>query len=241
MSMCLASERWSLALVQQAYIKCVTFATQVSPGRALLKGNRAHSFTQVCWGHHNAMPSNSKRFSIGICSLSHKMERPGGLGVWKRGLPLCQCLPRRTNEAIESPRAVNELLLHTRGSLNAHQNNLSKPRDAFLRCLMGGQIGDHFNKIPLRLNCISQEDQSGAGWNRRQRLNLYLPSGGALKRGYLLRRQVYSGRTSHWNALVQKVDCGNAEAGNSLDTRMSVSGSRVCSSSLCWSSSKEED
>lgn len=130
---------------------------------------------------------------------------------------------------------MNELLLHTRGSLNAHQNSLSKPRDAFLRCLMGGQIGNHFNKIPLRLNCISQEDQSRAGWNRRQRprRNLYLPSWSALKRGYLLRRQVYSGRTSRWNARVQKLDCGNAEAGSSLDTRMSVSGSRVCSSSLC--------
>lgn len=130
---------------------------------------------------------------------------------------------------------MNELLLHTRGSLNAHQNNLSKPRDAFLRCLMGGQIGNHFNKIPLRLNCISQEDQSRAGWNRRQqqRLNLYLPSRSVLKRVYLLRRQVYSGCTSHWNAQGQKLDCGNAEAGSSLDTRMSVSGSRVCSSSLC--------
>lgn len=27
---------------------------------------------------------------------------------------LCECLPSRTNEAIESLRAVNELLLHTR-------------------------------------------------------------------------------------------------------------------------------
>lgn len=152
-----------------------------------------------------------------------------GPGRLKRGLPLCPCLPWRTNEAIESPRAVNELLLHTRGSLNAHQNNLSKPRDAFLRCLMGGQIGNHFNKIPLRLNCISQEDQSRAGWNRRQRhrLNLYLPSRSVLKRGYLLRRQVYSGRTSRWNAPVQKVDCGNAEAGSLLDTRMSVSRSSL--------------
>lgn len=26
---------------------------------------------------------------------------------------LCECLPSRTNEAIESPRDVNELLLHT--------------------------------------------------------------------------------------------------------------------------------
>lgn len=89
---------------------------------------------------------------------------------------------------------------------------------------MGGQIGNHFNKIPLRLNCISQEDQSRAGWNRRQRLNLYLPSLSAPKRGHLLRRQVYSRRTSHWNAPVQKVDCANAEERSSLDTRMSVSG-----------------
>lgn len=74
---------------------------------------------------------------------------------------LRECLPSRTNEAIESLRAVNGLLLHTRAFLNAHQNNLSKPRDAFLRCLMGGQIGNHFNKIPLRLNCISQEKTRG--------------------------------------------------------------------------------
>lgn len=164
----------------------------------------------------------------------HTRWRAKGAWTFEKGPPpLCQCLPWRTNEAIESARAVNELLLHTPGSLNAHQNNLSKPRDAFLRCLMGGQIGNHFNKIPLRLNCISQEDQSGAGWNRRQRPNLYLLSRSALKGGYLLRRQVYSGRTSHWNAPPQKDDCGNAEAGSWRDTRMSVSGSRVCSSSLC--------
>lgn len=76
---------------------------------------------------------------------------------------LRECLPSRTNEAIESLRAVNGLLLHTRAFLNAHQNNLSKPRDAFLRCLMGGQIGNHFNKIPLRLNCISQEKTRSGG------------------------------------------------------------------------------
>lgn len=74
---------------------------------------------------------------------------------------LRECLPSRTNEAIEWLRAVNGLLLHTRAFLNAHQNNLSKPRDAFLRCLMGGQIGNHFNKIPLRSNCISQEKTRG--------------------------------------------------------------------------------
>lgn len=87
MSKCHVSERWSLALVQIVYITGVTVTAQVSPGRALLNGDAAHSFAQVCRGHHNATPSNSKRFWIGICSLSHKMERRGGLGVWKGASP----------------------------------------------------------------------------------------------------------------------------------------------------------
>lgn len=110
--------------------------------------------------------SHSKRFWIEICSLSHKMESRGGAGIWKGhicGPPLCECLPSRTNEAIESMWAVNELLLHT-GFLNAHQNNLSKPRDTFLRRLMRGQIGNHFNKMPLGWNCISQKGMLWTVW-----------------------------------------------------------------------------
>lgn len=87
MSTCHVWERWSLASVQRAYITGVTFTAQVSPGRALLNGDAARSFTQVCGGHHNATPANSKRFWMGICSLSHKMESRGGLGVWKGASP----------------------------------------------------------------------------------------------------------------------------------------------------------
>lgn len=158
------------------------------------------------------------------------MESRGGVGRWRlkkaifEGL-LRECLPSRTNEAIESLRAVNGLLLHTRAFLNAHQNNLSKPRDAFLRCLMGGQIGNHFNKIPLRLNCISQEKtRSGAGWSRGNSSGwAFTCSFGAFEKESIdCVDRFYGGRTRKWNARAQKRDCGNAEAGISLDTGTSV-------------------
>lgn len=38
-------------------------------------------FAQVC--HHNTVPSHSKCFWIGMCSLSKKMESRGGSGIWK--------------------------------------------------------------------------------------------------------------------------------------------------------------
>lgn len=46
----------------------------------------------------------------------HVRWRAEGALAFERAIfegPLCECLPSRTNEAIESLRAVNELLLHT--------------------------------------------------------------------------------------------------------------------------------
>lgn len=144
---------------------------------APLHGHAVHSFTQVCWRQHNATLSRSKCFWIGICSLSHKMESRGGLGIWKGhiwGPPRPVFTFKDKWSHWVSARCEWAPSAHT-GFLNAHQNNLSKPRDAFLRCLMWGQIGNHFNKIPLRLNCISQKAKAERCWNFReqQRLNLF--------------------------------------------------------------------
>lgn len=132
---------------------------------ARLHSHAVHSFTQVCWRQHNATLSHSKCFWIGICSLSHKMERRGGLGIWKGHIwrpPRWVFTFKDKWSHWDSARCEWAPSAHT-GFLNAHQNNLSKPRDAFLRCLMWGQIGNHFNKIPLRLNCISQKAKPAWG------------------------------------------------------------------------------
>ena len=129
----------------------VTFMALGSSERALLHSRVVHSFTQVCWRQHNATLSRSKCFWIGICSLSHKMESRGGLGIWKGhiwGPPRWVFTFKDKWSHWVSARCEWAPSAHT-GFLNAHQNNLSKPRNAFLRCLMWGQIGNHFNKIPL--------------------------------------------------------------------------------------------
>lgn len=90
------------------------------------------------------------------------------------------------------------------GPLNAHQNNFSKPRDAFLRCLMWGQIGNHFNKIPPRLNCISQKTRPERGEAQGTATVEPLPAvfKAYLKREHLLCWQVYSRRMCNRNAQV---------------------------------------
>lgn len=146
-----------MALVQPP---CIRHGHHVySSSNALSNIGVAHSFTQVRWMQHNAMLSHSKCFSIGMCSLSHKMESQGGLGILKGhiwGPPLWvftfkdKWIHWVTVSCEWAPSA------HT-GFLNALQNNLSKPRDTFHSRLMWGQIGSHFNKIPLGWNCISQK------------------------------------------------------------------------------------
>lgn len=53
---------------------------------------------------------------------------------------------------------------------------------------MGGQIGNHFNKIPLRLNCISQKTRPERGETEGTATVEPLPAvfKDYLKRGYLL-------------------------------------------------------
>lgn len=117
------------------------------------------SFARVCWRHHNATLSHSKCFWIGICSLSRKMESRGGPGFWKGHIwgPPLWVFTFKDKWSHWVPATCEWAPSAHTGFLNAHQNNLSKPRDAFLRCLMWGQIGNHFNKIPVRLNCICQK------------------------------------------------------------------------------------
>lgn len=157
---------WSEGLVVHLE-ESVTFMVRGSSEGALPHSHAVHSFTQVCWRQHNAALSRSKCFWIGICSLSHKMERRGGLGIWKGhiwGLRRWVFTFKDKWSHWVSARREWAPSAHT-GFLNAHQNNLSKPRDAFLRCLTWGQIGNHFNKIPLRLNCISQKAKARVRWN----------------------------------------------------------------------------
>lgn len=125
-----------------------------------------HSFTQVCWRHHNATLSHSKCFWIGICSLSHKMESRGGLGIWKGRIwgPPLRVFTFKDKWSHWVPASCEWAPSAHTGFLNVHQNNLSKPRDTFLRRLMWGQIGNHFNKIPLRWNCISQKTEHWTYW-----------------------------------------------------------------------------
>lgn len=115
---------------------------------------------------HNATLSHSKCFWIGICSLSHKMESRGGLGIWK-GLiwgPPLRVFTFKDKWSHWVPASCEWAPSAHTGFLNAHQNNLSKPRDTFLRRLMWGQIGNHFKKIPLRWNCISQKTERWTDW-----------------------------------------------------------------------------
>lgn len=204
--------------------ECVTFPALGSSERALLHSRAAHSFTQVCWRQHNAALSRSKCFWIGICSLSHKMESRGGLGIWKGhiwGPPRWVFTFKDKWSHWVSARCEWAPSAHT-GFLNAHQNNLSKPKDAFLRCLMWGQTGNHFNKIPLRLNCISQRASAEWGETWGTVTAEPLPAGFtvSLKRGDLSRWQVDSGCTSSRNACVQTLHWGDAKAGSGLDAKM---------------------
>lgn len=117
-----------------------------------------------------------KCFSIGICSLSHKMESRGGLGFWKGhicGPPLRVFTFKDKWSHWIAASCEWAPSAHT-GFLNADQNNLSKPRNTFLRHLMWGQIGNHFNKIPLGWNCISQKSKSEVKLGERQRMKVYL-------------------------------------------------------------------
>lgn len=138
------------------------------------------------------------------------MESRGGLGIWKGhiwGPPLWVFTLKDKWSHWASTRCEWAPSAHT-AFLNAHQNNLSKPRDAFLRCLMWGQIGNHFNKIPLRLNCISQKAKPERGETPGTVTAEPLPAvfKACSKRGHLLCWQVYSGCTSSRNALVQNLD-----------------------------------
>lgn len=137
----------------------VTFTAQANCKRVFSDRDVVHSFTQVCWRHHNATLSHSKCFWIGICSLSHKMESRGGLGIWKGHIsgPPPWVFTFKDKWSHWVPVSCEWAPSAHTGFLNAHQNNLSKPRDTFLRRLMWGQIGNHFNKIPLGWNCISQK------------------------------------------------------------------------------------
>lgn len=160
------------------------------------------------------------------------MESRGGLGIWKGhiwGPPLWVFTLKDKWSHWASARCEWAPSAHT-AFLNAHQNNLSKPRDAFLRCLMWGQIGNHFNKIPLRLNCISQKAKPERGETPGTVTAEPLPAvfKACSKRGHLLCWQVYSGCTSSRNALVQKPRlrpavrwaqrCGAASATQSRET-----------------------
>lgn len=152
------------------------------------------------------------------------MESRGGLGIWKGhiwGPPLWVFTLKDKWSHWASARCEWAPSAHT-AFLNAHQNNLSKPRDAFLRCLMWGQIGNHFNKIPLRLNCISQKAKPERGETPGTVTAEPLPAvfKACSKRGHLLCWQVYSGCTSSRNALVQNLDWSNAKAGSLLGAEM---------------------
>lgn len=150
--------------VKHAFVqcKCIIHVCHVySSRRTLFSSDVVHSFTQVCWRHHNATLSHSKCFWIGICSLSRKMESYGGLGIWKGHIwgPPRWVFTFRDKWSHWVPASCEWAPSAHTGFLNAHQNNLSKLRDTFHRRLMWGQIGNHFNKIPLGWNCISQKSK----------------------------------------------------------------------------------
>lgn len=203
--------------------KCIIHECHVYSSRpALFNSDVVHSFTQVCWRHHNATLSHSKCFSIGICSLSHKMESEGGLGIWKGHIwgPPLWVFTFKDKWSYWVPASCEWAPSAHTGFLNAHQNNLSKPRDTFLRCLMWGQIGNHFNKIPLGWNCISQKSKH---WpDQGETLGTPTVEGlpevfkGCLKSGDLLCWQVYSRHTCNF---IQKLYWGIAEDVVSLDIR----------------------
>lgn len=210
-------------------------ALETLPSTAVL----VHSFTQVRWRQHNATLSHSKCFWIGICSLSCKMESRGGLDIWKGRIwgPPLWVFTFKDKWSHWVPASCEWAPSAHTGFLNAHQNNLSKPRDAFLRCLMWGQIGNHFNKIPLRLNCISQKPKAERGETQLTVTVEPLPAvfKACLKREHLARWQLYSRRMYNWNVHVQNHDWRNAEAGISLDVKMwiNVATSKQSSSFKC--------
>lgn len=139
--------------------ECIMHGCHVYSSRRALFSDVVQPFAQVCRRHHNGTLSHSKCFWIGICSLSHKMESRGGFGIWKGHIcgPPLWVFTFKDKWSHWVPASCEWAPSTHTGFLNAHQNNLSKPRDTFLRRLMWGQIGNHFNKIPLGWNCISQK------------------------------------------------------------------------------------
>lgn len=139
--------------------------------------------------------------------LSHKMESRGGPAIWKGHIwgPPLRVFTFRDKWGHWVLASCEWAPSAHMGFLNAHQNNLSKPRDAFLRCLMWGQIGNHFNKIPLRWNCISQKTAAGC-WGETQwkRTVERLPEvfKGNLKRLFIVLAFFYGGQAR--NRYVQK-------------------------------------
>lgn len=179
-------EWWNLASVQ---CKCIIHECHVYSSRpALFNSDVVNPFTQVCWRPHNATLSHSKCFSIGICSLSHKMESQGGLGIWKGHIwgPPLWVFTFKDKWSHWIPASCEWAPSAHTGFLNAHQNNLSKPRNTFLRHLMWGQIGNHFNKIPLRWNCISQESKTKVKLREYQRMEVYLFLRTVTERGFIV-------------------------------------------------------
>lgn len=178
----------------------VTSTPLVSSEPARLHHRGLLSSIQVCQKQHNATLSHSKCFSIGICLLSRKMESWGG-HIWGPPLWVFTLKDKWSHWLLASCEWAPSAHM---GPLNAHQNNFSKPRDAFLRCLMWGQIGNHFNKIPPRLNCISQKTRPERGETQGTATVEPLPADfkAYLKREHSLCWQVYSRRTCNRNAQV---------------------------------------
>lgn len=173
-------------------------------------------YSGVCWAHHNAALSHSKCFWMGICSLSHKMESRGGLGIWKGHIwgPPRWVFTFKDKWSHWVPVSCEWAPSAHTGFLNAHQNNLSKPRDTFHSRLMWGQIGNHFNKIPFGWNCISQKQALPTlGWNSGNTDGLNgLPE--AFKEYFkrdLLRWQVFTARTCNRCVRAQRRASGNAD------------------------------
>lgn len=145
------------------------------------------------------------------------MESRGGLGIWKGHIwgppPRVFTFQDKWGHWVAVSREWAPSA-HT-DFLNAHQNNLSKPRDTFLRCLMWGQIGNHFNKIPLGWNCISQKSKH-RGETQGTPTVRALPDDCVNTQGFT-RWQLYSGRTCR---LGQKGDWVNARAGIFVVTKL---------------------
>lgn len=143
------------------------------------------------------------------------MESYGGFGIWKGHIwgPPRWVFTFKDKWSHWVPASCEWAPSAHTGFLNAHQNNLSKPRDTFLRRLMWGQIGNHFNKIPLRWNCISQESERGAEPGETPTVEV-LPEvfQHCLKRGDLLCWQIYRGCSRPRCVQVQTLDWGTAEA-----------------------------